>query len=1170
VVNTAPPTISGGRYQIIGSLGAGAMGIVYRALDKLTGHYVALKQVKVAHGAEPADQADDMNVRLALAEEFQTLASLRHPHIISVLDYGFDGTRPYFTMDLLENPQPLLAAGQDLSLAGKVDLLVQILQALAYSHRRGVLHRDVKPGNVMVCDNQVKVVDFGLSKQIAPAGSIVGTPAYIAPELLQSDPATPASDLYAVGVMAYELLTGQHPFDTSSMRQLFHEVINLPPDLNLLELKLKDHVQPPALPDTLPELDVPPAENIAPKPLTESLDETTRPSRPLNVLDGTTRVVPKEYNKTTRPNVPADVTHPRIRKEVSDNRETLEITQPHYEHPLTTTVRKLLDKSPQDRYTDASSVIRDLSVAIGIPLPVETVATRESFLQAAEFVGRDAEFAGLETALTAAMTGQGSVWLVAGESGVGKSRLLNEVRTHALVAGSLVMRGQAIGEAGSPYHIWREPLRRLCLITDLSDTDAGVLRSVVPDIGDLLGREITPITPELDPEQSQRRLTSVIASILHRQSRPILLILEDLHWAGSESLSVLQQISQSIADLSLLILASYRDDESPTLPQLLAGTQVLKLDRLKPADIAALSQSMLGEAGKQPDVLHLLQHETEGNVFFLVEVVRALAEEAGQLDKIGLMTLPAHVFAGGVQQIIQRRLNRVPVEAFPMLQIAAALGRQIDLSLLRTITPDQDLEAWLGLCNDAAVLEFQDEYWRFAHDKLREGALAILQPPDRAALHQRIAVAIESFTPDQVIALAYHWGMAGNTAQELRYVVLAGEQADRVSAFREAVDYFMRALAILGESADNRSQRASLMVQLGRVYARLNSHAESSHYLNESLSLAQEIQDRRIAADALSWLGNVARAQGLHDDAARYYGESLTISREIGGRRTMADALRGLARIAAARGQYAEANQRFEESLSISRQIDDPLGMAHALSDLALVATMQGAHTEAAPRLEESLQIFTKIGDRRGMAKALLNLGMAAQYQGLPAKGMQQWQESLAISREIGDRWSVAATLNNLGYAALMQGNYTQVETYLLESLDIFRDLGDRASAVQTLVNLGHAASALDDNSTAAERFRDALEASLAMDIIPLILEILAGTARLCVKAGNPVLALELVGLTLHHPGTNSDIKALAEPLLNEIRGSLSPDRVQRALERGESHDLKAMAEKILTEFLAV
>ncbi|MEM7346119.1 MAG: protein kinase, partial [Chloroflexota bacterium] len=174
------------RYILHEKLGQGGMGIVHRATDRLTGEIIALKQIKI-----PAEQLQFMtrvdtetqqNLRLSLAREFQILAGLRHPHIISVLDYGFDAKQmPYFTMTYLPEAATFLEAGRGLDIDKKFELLRQLLQALAYLHRRGIIHRDIKPSNVLVVEDQIRVLDFGLSfEEKTGLASTGGTPFYMA------------------------------------------------------------------------------------------------------------------------------------------------------------------------------------------------------------------------------------------------------------------------------------------------------------------------------------------------------------------------------------------------------------------------------------------------------------------------------------------------------------------------------------------------------------------------------------------------------------------------------------------------------------------------------------------------------------------------------------------------------------------------------------------------------------------------------------------------------------------------------------------------------------------------------------------------------------------------------------------------------------------------------
>ncbi|MEO1442712.1 MAG: serine/threonine-protein kinase, partial [Chloroflexota bacterium] len=228
------------RYEIHEEIGRGGMGVVYRVTDRLSGEVVALKQVTTGEtGTTGINEAADL--RLALANEFRTLASLRHPNIIPVVDYGFDEHRqPYFTMYYVDNANTITEAAADMTTQQIGDLLLQTLNALVYLHRRNVIHRDLKPGNILVQGGQVKVMDFGLSLLKSESSkdifaSTVGTLAYMSPELLQGEDYTVSSDLYAVGIVAYELCTGQHPYMGTQIGALVTSILTKQPDLSLVD-----------------------------------------------------------------------------------------------------------------------------------------------------------------------------------------------------------------------------------------------------------------------------------------------------------------------------------------------------------------------------------------------------------------------------------------------------------------------------------------------------------------------------------------------------------------------------------------------------------------------------------------------------------------------------------------------------------------------------------------------------------------------------------------------------------------------------------------------------------------------------------------------------------------------------------------------------------------------
>jgi len=698
-MQTNTQTIIGKRYIVVNKLGEGGMGTVYRAIDRLTGQFLALKQVTTATErlVFTTLTSESTDLRLSLAREFQMLSSLRHPNIIGVRDYGFDELRqPYFTMDLLENAQTIIEAGRGQSIDTKSDLLTQLLQALVYLHRRGILHRDLKPNNILVVNGQIKVLDFGLSaardQRETASESVVGTLAYMAPEVLRSDPISEVTDLYTIGVIAYELFTGKHPFETVSVSKLMADILNSEPSLSGFEA---------------------------------SAVQAALSAESAKWYDG--------------------VGDDMVQVEGSDLSD-------QQRQALSAVIRRLLSKAPEERYPTAQATIIALNKAVDRPIPPEAAAIRESFLQAAPMIGRDKESNYLLSTLNRMFQGSGSSWLIGGESGVGKSRLLSETQTQGLVRGALVVRGQAVSEGGAPYHVWRDVLRLPALLVDLEDAQVAALTRLIPDLPTLLDRTVVE-QPELTAQDAQNKLFESIDGIFDRQEQPMIIILEDLHWADNESLALLNRLSKRASQIQLLILGSYRNDERADLPKQLEQFETITLNRLGEASIGELSEAMLGAAGREPRVLELLERETEGNVFFIIEVVRALAEEAGQLDRVGTVRLPDHIFADGITRVVERRLDRVAVADRPLLQVAAVFGRQIDPDVLHVIDPAENLDSWLTRCSDASVFDINEGKWRFAHDKLREGMLRSLAADERRNMHQRVAVALEMALAGRGVAL---------------------------------------------------------------------------------------------------------------------------------------------------------------------------------------------------------------------------------------------------------------------------------------------------------------------------------------------------------------------------------------------------------------------------------
>jgi serine/threonine protein kinase/tetratricopeptide (TPR) repeat protein len=902
----ASAEVLGRRYQVLDVVGRGGMGTVYLARDRLAG-IVALKRLhrSVEELADDATRSlgsktEPPEVALGLADEFKVLTSLNHPHVISVLDYGFDDqARPYYTMDLLRGARTITEAGKDQPHEARVGLLAQVLQALAYMHRWGVIHRDLKPANVLVVDGQVKVLDFGLAiaRERLDGHGTVGTPGFVAPELFEGQPASAASDLFSLGMVAYRLFAG-------------------------------------------------------------------------------TKGLPAGFD----------------------------------ESPLGQVLRKLSAPDPRERYRGAEEALAALTEATGHQVLIETSATRESFLQGARFVGRERELDRFERVLSKALRGNGSAWLIGGESGVGKSRLLDELRTLALVRGAVAVRGQGVSGGGSPYQEWRSVLRWLVLLAEPNDFEAGVLRPLVEDIEALLGRTV-PASVELDPEMAQARLFAVVEALFRRVPQPTVLILEDLHWAHGESLRLLARISALAKTLPLLILASYRDDERPDLPGLLPVAEVVRLPRLGEADIAVLTESMIGAAGRSPQIVEMLRRETEGNPFFLVEVVRALAEESGQLARIGSAPLPAKVFPGGVKQIVQRRLAKLPPSARELLQLAAVIGRRIDPKVLSRCAPNVRMDAFLSECASAAVLEFSEGQWRFAHDKLREGVLADLPARAEPLLHRQAAMAIEaaySESPEWMVALALHWGKAGDTPKEIHYARRAGEQALAVYASREALPHLERAQGLLAASGtDAQALPSEQRSQLGEIEALL--------------------------ADAYFQLGLLDKCRAHAERALRCFGWRVPSSSAGWGLGVLGQLAQRVTQATVPEAFEPSPTERLENRMTAGR-------MLLRLTDIFLFA-------QDMPRLLWSglkmLNIWEPLGPSPSLARGYAMMSLVSSLPPTHSIAEVWLRRSQEMAEQVGTPIDVAYVLSRNAAASIGTARWEELESWGDRSISIASSLGD-------------------------------------------------------------------------------------------------------------------------------
>ena len=1000
------------------------------------------------------------------------MASLRHPYIVSVLDYGFasDGS-PYFAMDYLPDTQTFTQAGQKQSSETLLQLVLQLLEALAYLHRRGFLHRDLKPSNVLVRDNMVHVVDLGLATSInnAHTDSVGGSLTYVAPEQLRKHHITPVSEQFSVGLMVYEMLNGDYPFPLSPAISIVNGIMNTD-------------------------------------------------------LDFTTFGLPDE---------------------------------------VVAVLQRLVMKDSGQRYPSVQAAINDLRAALSLHEPEESRIIRESYLQAASFIGRQSELDQLQSALIKTKQGQSQVWILGGESGVGKSRLADEIRTHALIQGFEVFRGQAVEGGGLPFQPWREPIRHLLLSRPVDDLQAGILKEIVPDIEQLLDRSVTPIPP-LDGSEHLERLIFAIVSLLRPTSQPILLLLEDLHWT-TESLVVIQQVLKVLDQLpNLMVLGTYRQDERPNLVQHLPGVHTLTLNRLLDDEIIELSEAMLGDQGTASQLVSTLIQETEGNTFFIVEVIRTWAEEAGHLQNIGIQPISTNILTNGMQALLQRRIQQVPHGDQKLLKLAAVAGRQLDLNIIEALT-SQEISSWLQRVSDAAIVTIIDGQWQFAHDKLREAILQELTDKVRPELHQAVAETIERAYPDNhdyYPILLELWHQAGDVDRQTYYLnFIAGHWVQERDYFEDAQRLLLRGLQQL-DNTDYR--RIALLNWLSESYSRRGRYRQGLECAHQAKELALLTDNQLGLGTSLYHIGTLLYFQGKYEDSRGSFLQSLDIVQQLDDKRRIALASKGLGSLFMNEGLFAEAKHFLSQSLEVAQQSGFQETMVLILISLGELALLQGDFVQAHEYLQQCFCICQELGTMFGKVVTLTYFGMLARTQKRLDEAYDYYTQALELAREIDNQHMIAHIYRRQGLVEYDLGNYRKAYDLHLRSLKMMEEINDQWTIAAIHNDLGFTCLQIGDDQ-AIPSFHTALTTAWSMWITPIILDGLIGFAWLYLQDNNPTQAAHLAGLVQHHPGFTTDVQLRLDILMPELEQALNPIDVQAALERGKELDLETVVNEVLT-----
>ena len=1103
-----------GPYQILAPLGAGGFGQVFRARDTRLGREVALKVL-------PSHLMTDELAIHRFVREARAASALNHPNIVTLHDVGQSGDVRFIVMELIDGCTLRDVLRTEVSIERGIDLGSQIARALSVAHGAGIVHGDIKPENVMVrTDGYVRVVDFGLARLWSPpqpdastvaapggtAGLLLGTLRYMAPEQAQGGPATTASDIFALGLVLWELTTGQHPFGDGSPLQVLQAIA----------------LQPVRL-----------------------------------------------------PGIHAD---------------------------LEALLGKMLEKNPSRRPT-AAEVEGELSTMTHARLPAARTRTAET----EPMVGRAREREELRAAFDRTTAGRGLVVGIAGEPGIGKTTLVDGflAETEAGTTAVWIGRGRCSERlAGTEAYL---PILE-ALESLLRGDSTGAISRTLQRVAPTWASQVVPneahqrpaALPYRTPAASQDRLKREIVNLVEELSRiqPLVLLVEDLHWAGASTIDMLAYLGTRLGSSRALLLVTYRLEElqfaqHPFLPvklelQMRGACREILLDFLSQDDLARYLDLFFPSHEFPPGLAQLLHAKTEGSPLFMVDLVRTLhaagviAREEGQWHLTQALTDVAREVPESVRSMIERKISLLSDADRQLLRAASVQGDRFDAAIVAdALGLDaanveerfEALERQVAFVRGLGEQELPDGTitlgCRFVHVLYQNALYRSLTPARRASLSSAVAEALErrytSRCSEVAAELALLFEAARAPERAAHYCCLAAEHAGRISAHRESVSLGQHGLKLIAARPEDDARRRqelqllaavgpSLVATLGygapEVRATYGRARELSQQLDDSvqhfaalrglweyhwlrtdvpaaLELAHELYElaerlgdaalrvvaHGVMGDTSLQLGNFLAARGYTDGGIALYDP--TRHGSLAADYVGYDPGMACCSLSSHAHWYLgfpdQGLQRNHDAVALARQLAHPSTLAFALGHAGLHHFLRQEPRLTLDRAEEAIALSAEYGFAFWSAFAAILKGWSlAQLEG-NLDGIEQLKQGLLGYSQTGGSLERPYWLAMLADAYQTTGQTGEGLAILEQALQETRDTGVRFFEAELHRLKGELILAQDASDAAiAERFfRQALDIARHQQAKSLELRAAVSLSRLLESRGEEELARE-------------------------------------------------------------
>ncbi|MGH7965756.1 MAG: serine/threonine-protein kinase PknK [Candidatus Binatia bacterium] len=1037
VLTEATPLIAAGQhlshYQVLSLLGSGGMGEVYLARDPRLERQVALKVLPAEFSHDPA------RVR-RFTQEARAASALNHSNIVTLYDVGEAVGRRFMVMEYIQG-RTLRALREDgFSLDSLAPLGTQIARALAVAHGAGIIHRDIKPDNLMVReDGVVKVLDFGLAR-LAPAaltqaaesvgtgaGILVGTVRYMSPEQAHGQALTSATDIFSLGIVFYELATGQHPFGAESALAVLEAISSQSP--------------------------LPPAQ-LNPE-IPSSLDALI-----LRMLEKEARLRP------TAVEVEAALT-------------------PSPFHPLTPS----LSPSPRPRVAASPRLIvgRDTERA-ELARSFESAQAGQGFLLCVAGEPGIGKTTLVEDFL--AQLGAGGVV----QSQLPVASLNPDPRT--LTPAFWIARGRCSERlAGAEAYLpWLEALDSL-LRGPGREAAARAMKQLAPtwytqvvslSSGDSVAAELRGRAA-----LSQERLKRELSALLHELARqqPLVLFFDDVHWADASTVDLLAYIGNHLAALPLLIVVAYRPTEMALAQHPFVGVKLELQSRGVCREVALefLNRSALAHylALTFPahrfsdDFVALLHTTTEGSPLFLVDMVRDLRERHVIAEEEGGWVLTqavpdlARELPQSVRGMIERKIAQLNAADRRLLVGASVQGYEFDTAVVaKALAVDvaemeerlAELERVHGFVCFVAEEEFPDRTptvrYRFVHVLYQNALYNSLQPTRKAQWSGVVAQALVGYYGEKretvAVELAHLYKTAREYGQAADYYLVAAQRAMQVFAYAEAIvlaGQGLDALKALPDSPSRRQQELALQLALGGALIAVQGFVlpEMGAIFTRIHELSQQIEDIPLRLRALKAVSSFYNMPGAFSVARELAEQMLGLARRLQDPAALVWAPYAVGSPLLFLGEFVAAGEHFEQGTALCtpqqrralalRDGWDP-GVICGCS-LATVLWHLGYAEQALTRLREALATAQEdISLIPNLVTTLVFAGWTHIYR-REAQAVQQWAEAtITLATDQGIAQSVMQGTIQRGWALVEQGRGEEGIAQLRQGIGAYLALG--------------------------------------------------------------------------------------------------------------------------------